>query len=325
MRINNYRVLFVPLLLVSLVGFGSLSLAQRKTSTPEVEQDASSRQIVLEEFTKARPISGSSKTVIASRTRNKAASSSLTKIAKYRRVTRPLVASLGFSTAELGVTIWRLRPGRDAEGARLLVMEGGKSAEWTPERVEVDQLLNVGDRVRMSIESPRSGFLYVIDREQYADGSLGDPYLIFPTERTRGGDNRVRPGKLIDIPAQEDDPSYFTLVPSPARSDQVGELLTIVVTAQPLTLPITDKPLKLQVAELSQWEKLWSATFERFELEGGAGTAWTIVEKEAAAARTKRYLTRDEPAPQTVYRLAGNNKTAMLVTLPLRYKNSQGR
>jgi hypothetical protein len=29
-----------------------------------------------------------------------------------------------------------------------------------------------GDRLRMSIEAARSGYLYVVDQEQYADGSI---------------------------------------------------------------------------------------------------------------------------------------------------------
>ena len=109
---------------------------------------------------------------------------------------------------QLGITVWRLRPSKQEDGgARILVMENSQSSHWTPERIEVDTSLAVGDRVRISVESPRAGYLYVVDREQYADGTFGDPYLIFPTKRTRGGDNRVRPGKLIDIPAQEDNPS----------------------------------------------------------------------------------------------------------------------
>jgi hypothetical protein len=43
------------------------------------------------------------------------------------------------------------------------------------------------------------GYLYVIDREQYEDGTLGEPVQIFPTTRTRGGDNSVKPGSLIEI------------------------------------------------------------------------------------------------------------------------------
>ena len=77
--------------------------------------------------------------------------------------------------------------------------------EWTPERIEADTPLKVSERVRITVESPRAGYLYVVDREQYADGSLGDAYLIFPTTRTRDGDNKVRPGKLIDIQSMHRD------------------------------------------------------------------------------------------------------------------------
>jgi hypothetical protein len=148
---------------------------------------------------------------------------------------------------DIGVTIWRLRPSAGVDGgARVLVMESAQTTQWTPQRIEADTPLQVGERVRLTIESPRAGYLYVIDREQYADGTLGDAYLIFPTLRTRGGDNQVRPGKLIDIPAQEDNPSYFTLVPSPSRNDQVGVVLYSIVSPQPVgELRITVRRLKL--------------------------------------------------------------------------------
>ena len=199
-------------------------------------------------------------------------------------------------------------------------MEGSKSSQWTPERMESDAPLNVGDRVRITVESPRAGYLYVVDREQYADGSLGEAYLIFPTRRTRGGDNRVLPGKLIDIPAQEDDPPCFTLVPSPSRSDQVAEVLSFIVTSEPLEgLPITDKPLKVSKSDIAKWEKTWSSAVARYEMNGGAGRAWTNEEKAASATSSGRLLTQEEPAPQTVYRISSKSKTAVLVTIPLRY------
>ncbi len=197
-------------------------------------QNDGSRQIVLDEFTKARPATASSKTQATAKTSPRRRPTA----PRYTRRT-PAVASASKSTSgtnELGVTIWRLRPGLGTDGgARVLVMENAKTTEWTPQRIEADTPLKVGERVRISIESPRAGYLYVVDREQFADGSLGDPYLIFPTLRTRGGDNQVRPGKLIDIPAQEDNPSYFTLVPTPGKGDQVAEVLSIIVTAQPWT------------------------------------------------------------------------------------------
>ena len=290
------------------------------------DQGDSSRQIVLEEFTKARPSSGSTRKGTTPKQATAVNAATDPKPSRYKRVTRPLAKrakDARLPDTEIGITIWRLRPSRpeDEAGARLLVMQNDQSSQWTPERIEARTDLNVGDRVRISIEAPRSGYLYVVDREEYADGSLGDAYMIFPTKRTRGGDNRVRPGKLIDIPAQEDQPSFFTLVPSPSRKDQVGESLSIILTTQPLSqLPITDKPLLVSKPDLLEWQTLWGSTYEQYEMEGGAGLAWTREEREAGSASSARYLTQTEPAPQTVYRLAGGGKS-LLITVRLNYRN----
>jgi hypothetical protein len=99
----------------------------------------------------------------------------------------------------LGVTVWRLRPASAADGkdSRLLLQDEDKDAdkEWTPERVEAETAFVSGDRVRLSIESSRPGYLYVIDRELYDDGTASEPYLIFPTRRLHGGNNTVAAGK----------------------------------------------------------------------------------------------------------------------------------
>jgi hypothetical protein len=50
------------------------------------------------------------------------------------------------------------------------------------------------------------------------------------------------------------DPSYFTATPS--SQDQVGEMLTIIVTKSPLDLPISDKPLEISAGEMGKWEKM---------------------------------------------------------------------
>jgi hypothetical protein len=101
----------------------------------------------------------------------------------------------------------------------------------------------------------------VVDREQYADGTLGEPYLIFPTTRTRGGENQVAAGRLIEIPGQEDRPNFFRLRQS--RSDQVGEALLVIVTPQPIEgLSLGPKPLVLPAEQVAQWEKLWGAQVE---------------------------------------------------------------
>jgi hypothetical protein len=164
-----------------------------------------------------------------------------------------------------------------------------------------------------------AGFLYIIDREQYVDGSFGDPMLIFPTLKTRGGDNRVMPGKLIDIPAQEDQYSYFTAQPAGSRRDQVAEVLTVILAPSPLPVTIGDQPLKVLQSQVSEWEKLWGGLTETLELIGGAGRTWTNEEKAASAANG-RQLTQGGPPPQTVYRMAARKTGGpLMVTVPLRY------
>ena len=121
---------------------------------------------------------------------------------------------------------------------------------------------------------------YVIDREQYADGSLGEPYLIFPTSRTNSGDNEVKAGRIIEIPTQDDSPPFFTLKPS--RSDQVSEVISVLVSPTPLEgLKIGENAQKLSVQQVAGWEKSWGGTVGRLEMQNGAGRTWTRQEKEA--------------------------------------------
>ncbi len=294
----------VGLAVLAALSFASTAIAQ--------SEDESSRQITLDRFNKAR----SAEATTATGTRTRAAP----RAAIYRR-TGPLRGRISarIQFEEIGVTVWRLRPSRSSdEGGRVLVQEGLRQSEWTPERIEADTPLKIGDRVRLSVESPRPGFLYIIDREQYADGSLGEPMLIFPTLRTRGGDNHVAPGKLIDIPAQEDQYSYFTAQPAGDRRDQTAEVLTIILVPQPLPLQIAAQPLKLPATEITGWEKQWGGVAERLELVGGAGRLWTTEEKAAGAAMG-RQLTQTGPPPQTVYRVARKTGGPLLVTVPLRY------
>ena len=281
---------------------------QQPSSTQDEE---SSRQIVLDRFNTSRPEAP------------KSGATSTPAKPLYRRTGAARISRRGArppATEEIGVTIWRLRPARESDqGGRVLVLDGLKQSQYTPERIEAATPLNVGDRVRITVESPRPGFLYIIDREQYVDGSFGEPMLIFPTLKTRGGDNRVMPGKLIDIPAQEDQYSYFTAQPAGSRRDQVAEVLTVILAPSPLALKIGDQPLKILQSQVVEWEKSWGGLTEILELVDGAGRAWTSEEKSASAANG-RQLTQAGPPPQTVYRVAARKAGGPLfVTVPLRY------
>src|SRR5215213_4611822 len=165
----------------------------------------------------------------------------------------------------VGVTIWRLRPAtRSDSGERLIVHDDNATREWLPERISANTRLVPGDRLRISVEAARAGYLYVIDREQYADGSVGEPYLIFPTTRTAGGNNEVAIGRLLEIPAQDDSPPFFTIRKS--RPDHVAEVLSVLVSPAPLEgVQIMEKAQKLTDAQVTNWEKAWSTSVGRLE------------------------------------------------------------
>lgn len=236
------------------------------------------------------------------------------------RVVTPNVPTEGVNgETVVGVTLWRLRLARATDsGERLIVHEGADAAEWLPERISANTKLDQGDRLRISVEAARTGYLYVIDREQYADGSFSEPYLIFPTTRTLGGNNQVTLGKIIELPAQDDRPPYLTVKRS--RSDQVAEVLSVLISPSPLAgIEITDKAQKLSEPQVSGWEKSWGSRVGLLELENGIGKAWSKQEKDAAADGS-RSLKPDAPAPQSVY-YQPNAKTSepMLVKVRLRY------
>jgi hypothetical protein len=220
--------------------------------------------------------------------------------AKAASVKRPPSSSV--KGALVGITVWRLRPSKagDASNQRALIQEESSGQKWTPERVAAGSPLAEGQKVRVSAEAAQDGYLYIIDRDEYADGTKGVPYLIFPTLRTRGGDNHVGPGMVIEIPAQDDNPPYFKVERS--RPDQVNEVLTLLITPKPMDeLKIERGRIKLTDAQVAGWEKQWKAKSYKLEDVAREGKPYTVTEK--LAARGEKRLTDKDPLPQTMYRV----------------------
>ena len=224
---------------------------------------------------------------------------------------------------QIGVTFWRMVPEtKSAPGdkvtARMLVQESGADNQYTPQRVAAGTFFRTGDKVRLSFETPRTGYLYVIDREIYADGKVGEPYLIFPTRSARGGDNRVQPGWVIDIPGQSDRVPFFTLQsPNP---NWRGELLTVIVSPAPLSdIGMPDKPSPISPALVAALEDKYLRDASEYEQQGTEGKNYTKAEKEAGSI-AKRQLTQDDPYPQTMYLVKMRPKEPMLVNLNLAVK-----
>ena len=217
---------------------------------------------------------------------------------------------------ELGVTFWRLRPLKDTDGdiPTFPVRIGDGTQKWAAERVKSSTHFQPGDRVRFTIEASRTGYLYIANREVYADGSTGDAEIIFPTLRTRSGDNHVSAGSLVEIPASADSVPYFTV--QPRRPDYVGEELIVVIAPSEMTdIEKTLRPEPISREHLAKWYE-WQTGEDIYDADDGEGIAYTRTEADAAES-TSRSLTREEPLPQTIYRLRIPKETPLFVIIRL--------
>ncbi len=242
--------------------------------------------------------------------------------AKAKRPSPPVTAKELQSVDEekaagsmLGITVWRMRPAEDADAVKL--REGDTVV--TPVRVKSDTALREGDRVRLTIEAPRSGYLYVIDREQYADGSLGAPTLIFPTRRLLDGDNAVNEKVVVEIPGIGDNPPFFTLKRS--RPDHKAEMIVVLVSDQPLPdiklgRNASSTPIQLQEAQVNEWMSKWAGRANRFDLEAGENAP--MAKSQVEVATRTRALVHEDPKPQTVYWLPDADPgTPLMISIPL--------
>lgn len=293
MKANRFIVPFVFALLLGCAGVAS-------------SQDGS-KGIKAEIFIGNRPLKSSTRRPTAVRKKPTYKSSQLVSSAS---------PPPGKEFAQVGVTIWRFRPARPADKTKELVEEvDAPPTEWSLERISEGTLLAPGQRIRLGIESlSRDGYLYVIDREEYADGSFGDAHLIFPGSRTAEGGNRVKAGKVVYIPAKS-----FRIKPSESSKGHVAEVLTVLVSPKPLinNADFPDGRRVISAACLAEWEKKWSVTPTKFEMEGGVGQP--LSEQEQAAGLGQTELSQDEPVPQTIYRLTVKPEDTLLVTVPLRF------
>jgi hypothetical protein len=310
--------MWLPVILASIVvlhlGESRNGAVQASTTQPQTSQ----RKIVSDYFAKNRkpapqPSGSPSQSLpLQSRTRKREQPRTYTLVSKQvKKPGRMATAQI----RQLGVTIWKLRP-VTASDAGTPASNHGPAKEWETARVQGNTKLKAGDLVRLSIESAHPGYLYVINQEVFADGTRSKPRLIYPWSGLRNGDNWVRPGTIVDIPSAGDQISYFTAKP---KLNQAGELLTIIVSKSPLNVEISDPPAEVPLAQFVVWERSWRRDVEQYELDGGAGEAWTEKEQLAASRTRRRELTREDPGPQTIYQINAANKRGYLIGVRLEY------
>ena len=221
----------------------------------------------------------------------------------------------------VGFTLWHMRPATKNDHVlfRGLIHEGDQSADsstWAAERASIETPVSPEEFVRLSIESAQKGYLYVIDRDLYADGSGSEPTLIFPTLRLRGGDNRVEPGSPIEIPNSDDHPPVFRM--KKTRPDQTSLQLTIIVAPQPLAeIAASRDAVSLKLDQVTDWEKRWGAKTERFETTESVGKPYTSDEQQAAKSKNHA-LGPASPLPSMIMKSMGKPNDPLLYSVILK-------
>jgi hypothetical protein len=240
----------------------------------------------------------------------------------------------------LGITVWKLQPGRAFAdfyqpacrgAARSIGPDGGRDIGQPtmlapPFRSSSETLFRLGDRIRLSIESTRPGYLYIIDHELYADGTYGLPKLIFPTQRIRGGNNYLVPGSPVEFPDLCDNANYFEFLPSRGEQNPVAEALIMIVTDKPLTeIGVPSDAGLIPKSWLTIWEARWSSQTNIYELDEGEGQPYTIGELNAGFEIRQqgrpgaRALGQGGPQPQTLYSV-DTRGDGMMTTVLLWYE-----
>jgi hypothetical protein len=217
--------------------------------------------------------------------------------------------------AALGLTIWKKGSTTTDEAAKGL---------FEQTRIESETALAETDSIRLSIESlSRKGYLYIVDREYYSDGTYGKPYLLFPSLNYRNGNNYITPGSPIFIPQTTD---YFEVKQRDSTKKQVAEVLTIIVHPKKLIDMSTLTNNVLSDATFASWLK-WEVETNLLEQENGAGAKITPVEQaayEAAKGLSEKSspLTQGDAPPQSVYVAKIKRTDPLLVNVFLKMRSN---
>lgn len=224
------------------------------------------------------------------------------------------------SAEQVGLTLWRLRKctGASPRCFQKLCDDRGRSAVYEAVRVTADGDFRLGDGVQLAVESPVSGFVYVVHQEVYSGGRTGDPKLLFPL---REGDNAVGPGRPLLVPAQTDECGVTVLKMQNVRGrDLTAERLKIIFTRRPLEGVFVDgRPRSIGRGDVSLWDSEWSGRLELFDLPGGERARMSLDEWGALRRDGARDLTTEDLSPQKLYVVERKRGEGVLITLELPY------
>jgi hypothetical protein len=230
----------------------------------------------------------------------------------------------GHEYVRIGVTIWRLSPTECPIADCPLPTGSSKSLVDTATRIEDNSPLSTGERVRLALESlSHSAFIYIVDREQFADGTLGNAYLIFPTRNINGGKNWAQPGLQIQLPRAD---GCFCVKSRNPQKDLVADRLIVIVSPTQLlgSDEIGEREI-LMPTKLAGLVKLAEqARTYRGSLQGGGGLTQTPQEVRAGSKGlfdTAPVLTRSDLPPQNFYQSSTPKGSSAVFSFSLRYSS----
>ncbi|HEY6393695.1 MAG TPA: DUF4384 domain-containing protein [Bryobacteraceae bacterium] len=209
--------------------------------------------------------------------------------------------STSAAEACVGITLWRLRPSRTTDDQYVRERMGDAGQQLTPVRVAAGAPLAEGEKVRISIETARNGYLYLLQRTVFAGGAKSEATLLFPA--TTHADNRLAPGGLLQIPGT----SYFTLTRD--RPDQVSETITVFILPEPIADP-------LNAGRFAEWEERWKIPVQSLDAGSQLGNAITRAELDAGRGRST-VLTQDDALPQTMFQCGVKTGEPLVVDVSL--------
>ena len=224
----------------------------------------------------------------------------------------------------IGVTIWRFSPAQCPIPDCPLPAAGQKGLVDTAEGVRADDssAFSTGERVRLALESlSHDGFIYIINREQFADKTFGDPYLIFPTRNIYKGNNYARPGSQIQLPRAQ---GCFCVKARNSQKALVADNLVVIISPQPLLAAdeIGAKEIPLPAKLVKFLIRADKERAHRGALQDGVGLTQTPAESQAGSKGlfdTEPTLTQDDLPPQNFYQSLVPRGTPAVFSVNLRY------
>jgi hypothetical protein len=245
----------------------------------------------------------------------------------------------------VGFTLWRIRVANEVQSKDPKVQKERMSWDEQDHEVVVTRMSDVNpipnqELIQLTIEYLPSGgevevnrarYLYVINREQFADGKLRNARLIFPTLKTYEGDNRLLPGKTVTLPDPE---RPFIISRAVSQGRQTSEAYTIILSPvslhSELPQPLSNKAMELSEELMATWEKRWRSVEVRADLRNGVGQSRTEreidssgdVEENRGTKDSAEDLTQGDAPPQTVFRSVVKKSAAVLFTVRVPFAES---